>query len=68
VGAGHRVAVGTEHERAVSDRYRVDVTPTVFVVDEDGGVVARGAPTSLEETRELVRSVDDVRIVGGEHA
>jgi hypothetical protein len=66
VGADQLVAVGTEHDRAVSDRYRVDVTPTVFVVDEDGGVVARGTPTSLEATHELVRSVDGVRIVGGE--
>jgi hypothetical protein len=64
-GAGRFVVVGAEHERDISDRYRVDVTPTVFLVDEDGVVVARGTPASLEETRDLVRSVDGVRIVTG---
>jgi hypothetical protein len=59
------VIVGVEHGRDVSDRYRVDVTPTVFLVDEGGLVVARGTPVSLEETRELVDDTDAVRIVAG---
>jgi Redoxin len=64
-GTGRLVVVGSERDRAVSDRFLVDLTPTVFVIDEDGAVVARGTPTSLEETHELVRSVDGVRIVAG---
>jgi hypothetical protein len=59
------VIVGVEHGRDISDRYRVDVTPTVFLVDEGGLVVARGNPASLEETRQLVDDTDGVRIVAG---
>ncbi len=59
------VVVGAERGRDVSARYHVDITPTVFVVDEGGFVAARGAPTSPDETRDLVASADGIRIVAG---
>jgi Redoxin len=62
-GAERLVLVGVERARDISDRYRVDVTPTVFLVDEAGIVVARGTPGTLKETSDLVRSVDGVEIV-----
>lgn len=51
---------GTE----VSDAFGVDVTPTAFVIDEGGAVVARGPVQTLSEVAELVAQGEGMRIVG----
>lgn len=51
---------GTE----VSEAFGVDVTPTVFVIDEGGAVVARGPVQTVPEVAELVAQGKGMRIVG----
>ena len=62
---------GTERSRlviergtTVSDAFAVDVTPTAFVIDEGGWVVAGGPVRSAGEVIELASDAEGVRIVG----
>ena len=59
-----RARLVSERGTEVSDAFGVDVTPTVFVIDEGGAVVARGPVQTVEEVAELVAEGEGVRIVG----
>ena len=63
--SGPNVTAGRERGRDVSDAYLVDATPHVFVVDEQGGVVAQGGAVSIADVESLVRDTDGIRIVPG---
>ncbi len=58
-----RVRVGAERGDEVSAAFGVDITPTAFVVDEGGAVVARGPVATMDDVRGLLREADGVRIV-----
>ena len=58
-----RVRIGNERGDEVSEAYRVDVSPFVFVIDEGGSVVARGGAATLDDVLALVREAEGVRIV-----
>jgi hypothetical protein len=58
-----RVRVGAERGDEVSAAFGVDITPTAFVVDEGGAVVARGPVATMDDVRGLLRQADGVRIV-----
>lgn len=59
-----RVVVGVERAREVSDAFRVDVSPHVFLIDEGEAVVAQGGARTLADVEALVRGADGIRIVG----
>jgi hypothetical protein len=63
--SGPNVAAGRERERDVSDAYLVDASPHVFVIDEQGAVVAQGGAVSLADVVSLVRDAEGIRIVPG---
>jgi hypothetical protein len=63
--SGSGVVVGQEHGRDVSDAFLVDVSPHVFVVDEEGAVVAQGGAATLADVEALVRDAQGIRIVPG---
>jgi len=48
----------------VSDAFRVDASPHVFVIDEGDAVVAQGGALTLADVEALVRGADGIRIVG----
>jgi hypothetical protein len=58
-----RVRVGAERGDEVSAAFGVDITPTAFVVDEGGAVVARAPVATMDDVRGLIRQADGVRIV-----
>jgi hypothetical protein len=58
-----RVRVGAERGDEVSAAFGVDITPTAFVVDEGGAVVARGPVATMDDVRGLLHQADGVRIV-----
>jgi len=60
-----RVVAGVEQAREVSDAFRVDVSPHVFVIDEGDAVVAQGGAVTLADVEALVRGAHDIRIVPG---
>ncbi len=62
--AAERVRLVSEHGTDVSDAFGVDITPTVFVIDEGGAVVSRGPVQTVDEVADLVAEGDGVRIVG----
>ena len=62
---GPHVVAGAERDRAVSDAFRVDVSPHVFVLDEQGSVVAQGGVVTLRDVEALVRDAQGIRIVPG---
>jgi hypothetical protein len=66
--SGPGVVAGRERAREVSDAFDVDVSPHVFVLDEEGAVVAQGGVISLADVEALVRDAQGIRIVpGAEH-
>lgn len=74
VGRGDRAAipaswrastVGVEHDRDVSEAFRVDVSPYVFVVDGDGAIVNSGGAVGLRDVEELVAAGTGGTVVGG---
>ena len=60
-----RVVAGVERAREVSDAFRVDVSPHVFVIDEGDAVVAQGGAVTLGDVEALVRNAQGIRIVPG---
>jgi HAMP domain-containing protein len=58
-----RIAVVVDG-RSIAERYRADVRPHVFVVDEGGSIVASAPAGTLDEVRGLVDEAAGVRIVG----
>jgi hypothetical protein len=58
-----RVRVGAERGDEVSAAFGVDITPTAFVVDEGGAIVARGPVATMDDVRGLLRQAEGVRIV-----
>jgi hypothetical protein len=65
VDTGPRARLLIESESAVTDAYRVDVTPTSFLVDEGGIIVAGGPTATIEDVLTLVADVEGVRIAPG---
>jgi hypothetical protein len=63
--SGPGIAAGREHDRDASDAYRVDVSPHVFVLDEEGAIVAQGGAVALADVEALVRDGQGIRIVPG---
>ena len=63
-----RVRIGSERGDEVSEAYGVDVSPSVFVIDEGGSVVARGGAVTLDDVLGLVREAEGVRIVAAGEA
>jgi hypothetical protein len=59
-----RARLVRERGTEVSDAFGVDVTPTAFVIDEGGAVVARGPVQTVPEVAELVAHGQGIRIVG----
>lgn len=59
-----RVRLVLERGSEVSDAFGVDVTPTAFVVDEGGAVVARGPVQTVPDVADLVAQAEGMRIVG----
>lgn len=62
---GPRIQLLVEPDSAVTDAYEVDVTPTAFVIDEGGIIVAGGTAETIEEVLTLVQDVRGVRIAPG---
>lgn len=60
-----RVVAGVERDREVSDAFRVEVSPHVFVIDEGDAVVAQGGAVTLSDVEALVRGAQGIRIVPG---
>jgi len=60
-----RVVAGVERNREVSDAFRVEVSPHVFVIDEGEAVVAQGGAVTLADVEALVRGAEGIRIVPG---
>ena len=63
-----RVRIGSERGDEVSEAYGVEVSPSVFVIDEGGSVVARGGAVTLDDVLGLVREAEGVRIVAAGEA
>jgi hypothetical protein len=59
-----RARLVSERGTEASDAFGVDVTPTAFVIDEGGAVVARGPVQTVPEVAELVAQSEGMRIVG----
>lgn len=62
---GARAQLLMETVPTVTDAYRVDVTPTSFLVDEGGIIVAGGPTGTIEDVMTLVEDVEGVRIAPG---
>lgn len=60
-----RVRWVDERGSSISDAYEVDVTPTAFLVDEGGLIVAGGPTATVEDVFALVDELDGVRIAPG---
>jgi hypothetical protein len=60
---GPGVLAGVEHEREVSDAFDVDVSPHVFVLDEEGAIVGQGGATTVADVETLVADAQGIRIV-----
>jgi hypothetical protein len=61
--AGPGVLAGLEQGREVSDTFDVDVSPHVFVLDEEGAVVGQGGATTVADVETLVADAQGIRIV-----
>jgi hypothetical protein len=60
---GHRSSMLIEADDAISSAYAVEVTPTAFVIDEGGAIVASGAFATLDDLLVMVAETDGVRVV-----
>ena len=60
-----RVVAGVERDREVSDAFRVEVSPHVFVIDEGGAIVAQGGAVTLADVEALVRGAQGIRMFPG---
>jgi hypothetical protein len=56
---------GVEHGDEVSDAFRVEVSPHIFVIDEGGAIVAQGGAASLEDVEALVREGRGIQVLPG---
>lgn len=62
---GSRATLVLEPDDEVSEAYAVEVTPTAFVVDEGGVVVASGVVATIGDLEAMVAGTDGVRITPG---
>lgn len=62
---GPRAQLLMETASVVTDAYGVDVTPTSFLVDEGGIIVAGGPTGTIEDVVTLVEDVEGVRVAPG---
>jgi hypothetical protein len=60
---GKRSSLVVESDDRISEAYAVDVTPTAFVIDEGGAIVASGAIATLEVLLDMVAETRGVRVV-----
>lgn len=56
---------GVEHGDAVSDAFRVEVSPHVFVIDQGGAIVAQGGAATLADVEALVREGRGIQVLPG---
>jgi hypothetical protein len=54
---------GVEHGDDVSEAFRVEVTPHLFVIDEGGTIVAQGGAASVGDVEALVREGRGIRVL-----
>jgi hypothetical protein len=73
VGRGEPAAVpdawrsatsGVERADDVSEAFEVEISPSVFVIDEGGAIVARGGVADLHDVETLVGASRGITIVG----
>lgn len=55
---------GVERADEVSDAFEVEISPSVFVIDEGGAIVARGGVADLRDVEALVGAGRGITIVG----
>jgi hypothetical protein len=63
--AAARSELVVERDRSVSDAYLVDVTPTAFLVDEGGVIVASTPVATIDDVRRIVADSRGVRVAPG---
>lgn len=54
---------GVEHGDEVSEAFRVEVSPHLFVIDEGGAVVAQGGAGTLSDVESLVREARGIQVL-----
>jgi hypothetical protein len=56
---------GVEPGDAVSEAFRVEVSPHLFVIDEGGAIVAQGGAASIDDVEALVREAAGIQVLPG---
>jgi hypothetical protein len=54
---------GVEHGGEVSEAFRVEVSPHLFVIDESGAIVAQGGAATLADVHALVREGSGIQVL-----
>jgi hypothetical protein len=54
---------GIEHGDEVSEAFRVEVSPHLFVIDEGGAIVAQGGAATLADVESLVREARGIQVL-----
>ncbi len=54
---------GVEHGDEVSEAFRVEVSPHLFVIDEGGAIVAQGGAGTLSDVESLVREARGLQVL-----
>ena len=54
---------GVEHGDEVSEAFRVEVSPHLFVIDEGGAIVAQGGAATLADVEALVREAQGIQVL-----
>jgi len=54
---------GVEHGDEVSEAFRVEVSPHLFVIDEGGAIVAQGGAATLADVESLVREAQGIQVL-----
>ena len=55
--------IGVEQGDEVSEAFRVEVSPHLFVIDEGGAIVAQGGATTLADVEALVREGRGIQVL-----
>jgi hypothetical protein len=56
---------GVEPGDEVSEAFRVEVSPHLFVIDEGGAIVAQGGAASIDDVEALVREAAGIQVLPG---
>jgi peroxiredoxin len=62
--AWRNATAGVERADEVSEAFEVEISPSVFVIDEGGAIVARGGVADLRDVEALVEAGRGITIVG----